>query len=68
MIPLCVCVCVCVCVCASITQSHLTLCDPLDCSLPGSSAHGNSLGKNTGVGRHFLLQEMNRLYSPAKRF
>ena len=61
MIPLCVCVCV------SVTQSRLTLCDLLDCSLPGSSAHGNSLGKNTGVGRHFLLQEMNRLYSPAKR-
>ena len=23
---------------------------------PGSSVHGNSLGKNTGVGCHFLLQ------------
>ena len=21
-------------------QSHLTLCDPVDCSLPGSSVHG----------------------------
>ena len=21
-------------------QSHLTLCDPMDCSLPGSSVHG----------------------------
>ena len=64
--------CVCVCVCTRVharlvTQSRLTLCDPLDGSPPGSSAHGNSLGKNTGVGRHFLLQEMNRLYSPAKR-
>ena len=36
--PECVCVCVCVCVCA--TQSCLTLCDPMDCRLPGSSVHG----------------------------
>ena len=28
---------------------------PMDCSLPGSSVHGNSPGKNTGVGRHALL-------------
>ena len=32
-----VCVCVCVCVCI---QSWLTLCDPVDCSLPGFSVHG----------------------------
>ena len=32
------CVCVCVCVC---TLSHVQLfCDPMDCSPPGSSAHG----------------------------
>ena len=52
---LCVCLCVCVCVCAPvctcvcwghacvcvlISQSCLTLCNPLDCSLPGSSVHG----------------------------
>ena len=55
MIPVCVCV-------LSHTQSCLTLCDLLDCSPPGSSVHGNSLGKNTGVGCHLLLQEMNRLY------
>ena len=30
-------VCMCVCVCA---QSCLTLCDPIDCSPPGSSVHG----------------------------
>ena len=31
----------CVCVCAwSITNSCLTLCEPMDCSLPGSSVHG----------------------------
>ena len=33
-------------------QSCLTLCDPVDCSLSGSSVHGDSLGKNTGVGCH----------------
>ena len=35
----CVCVCVCVCVCL-VTQSCPTLCDPVDCSPPGSSVHG----------------------------
>ena len=28
----------------------------MDCSLPGSSVHGNFPGKSTGVGCHFLLQ------------
>ena len=28
----------------------------MDCSLPGSSLHGDSPGKNTGVGCHFLLE------------
>ena len=29
------------CVCVRVlAQSHLSLCDPMDCSLPGSSAHG----------------------------
>ena len=32
-------VCVCVCVCL-VSQSCLTLCDPMDCSLPGSLIHG----------------------------
>ena len=35
-----VCVCVCVCVCVLIAQSCLTLGNPMDCSLPGSSVHG----------------------------
>ena len=26
--------------CVLVTQSYLTLCDPMDCSLPGSSVHG----------------------------
>ena len=34
----------------------LTLCDPMDCSPPGSSVHGDSPGKNNGVGCHALLQ------------
>ena len=33
-----------------VSQSCLTPCDPLDCSLLGSSFHGDSPGKNTGVG------------------
>ena len=39
-----------------VTQSCPTFCDPLDCSLPGSSVHGILQAKNTGVGCHFLLQ------------
>ena len=37
-------------------QLHLTLCDPMGCSQPGSSVHGDSPGKNTGLGCHVLLQ------------
>ena len=29
-------------VCVLLTQSHLTLCDPMDCSPPGSSVYGTS--------------------------
>ena len=39
-----------------VTQSCPTLCDPTDCSPPGSSVHEYSPGKNTGVGCHALLQ------------
>ena len=38
------------------TQSCLTFCKPMDCSPPGSSVHGDSPGKKTGVGCHALLQ------------
>ena len=41
-----------------ITQSCLILCDPMDCDPPGSSVHGDSPDKNTGVGCHALLQEI----------
>ena len=37
-------------------QSCLTLCDSMNCDLPGSSVHGDSPGKNTGVDCHSLLQ------------
>ena len=44
------------CMHAKSLQSCPTLCDPVDCSLPGSSVHGFSSGKNTGVGCSALLQ------------
>ena len=39
-----------------VVQSCPTLCDPMGCNLSGSSVHGDSPGKNTGVGCHALLQ------------
>ena len=41
---------------SEVAQSCPTLCDPMDCSPPGSFVHGDSPGKNTGVGCHALLQ------------
>ena len=38
----CVCVCVCVCMCSVMSDS----CNPMDCSQPDFSVHGDSLGKN----------------------
>ena len=34
---------------SEVAQLCLTLCDSMDCSPPGSSVHGDSPGKNTGV-------------------
>ena len=57
-------VCECVCVCACMlcvylaAQSCLTPCDPMDCSPPGSSGHGDSPGKNIGVGCHAVFQRI----------
>ena len=34
--------------------SFVSICDPMGCSTSGSSVHGNSSGKNTGVGCHAL--------------
>ena len=47
----------CVCAC-SVAQLCPTLCDAVDCNPPGSSVHGDSLGNNTGVGCHVLLQRI----------
>ena len=41
--------------CVKLLQSCLTLCDPMYHCPPGSSVHGDSPGKNTGVGCHALL-------------
>ena len=41
---------------SEVAQSCLTLCDPLVCSLEGSLSQWDFLGKNTGMGCHFLLQ------------
>ena len=49
---------------SEVAQSCLTLSNPMDCSLPGSSVHGRRsifissvhfLDKSTGVGCHCLL-------------
>ena len=32
-----------------------TLCHPMDYNVPGSSVHGDSPGKNTGMGCHALF-------------
>ena len=45
-----------VCVCVLAAQLCLTLFNPMDCSPSGSSLHGDSPGKNAGVGCHALLQ------------
>ena len=38
-----------------VTQLCPTLYDSMDCNLPSSSLHGDSPGKNTGVGCHALI-------------
>ena len=44
--------------CVIVTQSCLTLRDPMDCSLPGYSVHVIFPNKHTGAGCHFLLQRI----------
>ena len=41
---------------ATVTELYLILCDPTDCSTPGSFCPWDFPGKNTGVSYHFLLQ------------
>ena len=48
-----------------VSKSCLTLCNPADCSPPGCSVHGNSPGKNTGVGFHALSKPGIEPRSPA---
>ena len=38
-----------------VAQSFMTLCNSKNCSPSGSSVHGNSPGKNIGLGYHALL-------------
>ena len=47
-----------------VAQSCPALCDPMDCSPPVSSVHGDSPGKNTGMGCHVLLQGISQPRSP----
>ena len=46
----------------SVSQSSLTLCDPMDCSRPSSSVRGDSPGEDSGVGFHY--QPRNSPVSP----
>ena len=39
-----------------VAQLCPTLCDPMDFSPPDSTVHGDSPGKNTGMGCHALPQ------------
>ena len=56
----------CVCwVCAKVFQP--TLCNPMDCSPPGSSVYWDSSGKNTGVACHALLQDIFPTQGPNPR-
>ena len=53
---------------SEVAQSCLTLSDPMDCSLPGSSIHGIFPGKSTGVGCHCLLRIMIYLHTKNMHF
>ena len=41
-----------------VIHSCLTLCDPMNCSPPGSSVHGDSPERNIGVSCHALLPQI----------
>ena len=41
-----------------VDRSCPTLCDPMDCSPPGASVHGDSRGMDTRVACHALLQRI----------
>ena len=44
------------CCCCLVTKLCQTLCDPMDCSPPSSSVHGDSPGKNTGAAAIFFCR------------
>ena len=44
-----------------VTQSCLTLCDPMDYGPPGSSFHEFLQARNTAVGSYFILREIFRI-------
>ena len=44
-----------------VTQLCLTLCKSMDCSPPGFSVHGDSPGKNTGMGCHASSRRSSQL-------
>ena len=46
--------------CAQSLQSCPTLCNPTDCSPPGSSVHGDPPGKKIEVGCHFFSRRSSR--------
>ena len=46
----------CECMLGCFIQLYLTLCNPMDCSPPGSSVHGDSPGKNNEAGYYVFLQ------------
>ena len=48
--------------CCLVAQLCPTLYDPTDCSPPGSSVHGDSPGKKTGVGYHTLSSRAGVLW------
>ena len=47
----------------SVAKSCPTVCDPMDCRPPVWFCPWDFLGKNTGVGGHFLLQQISRNYT-----
>ena len=51
-----------------VAQLRLPLCDPMDCSPPGSFSPRDSPGKNTGVGCHFLPQRIFSTQGPNLHF
>ena len=52
----------------SVTQSCPALCNSMDCSPLGPSVHGESPGKDTGVGCHFLLHHISWVACIGRRF